>query len=123
MAILNDDRLGAYAWPRRHVFVTRGMALQLPHDELAAALAHEIGHLIDDGHITRPQSLTGAAGGDSRDAEARADAIACELLASAGVEPGAMTRLLARMHTDATLSPRVQAHVAWRWQRLARASE
>jgi beta-barrel assembly-enhancing protease len=45
-AILDTDEINAFATPGGHVFVSRGMlALTSAEDELAAVLAHEIGHV------------------------------------------------------------------------------
>ncbi len=47
-AILNTDEINGYAAPGGYVFITRG-ALAHMHDEseLAGALAHEIGHVVE----------------------------------------------------------------------------
>lgn len=44
--ILEGDEINAFATPGGHIFITRGMlALTETEDELAAVLAHEIGHV------------------------------------------------------------------------------
>ncbi|MFW6292143.1 MAG: M48 family metalloprotease [Spirochaetota bacterium] len=44
--VLDHDEINAFATPGGHVFITRGMlALTESEDELAAVLAHEIGHV------------------------------------------------------------------------------
>ncbi len=118
MRVIDSDVVAAYAWPRRHIFVTRGMLERVPDDELTAALAHELGHLIDDGHVRPPLALTGPRAAAGRDLEARADAIGCALLVHAGHDPDAMTRLLHRMRTQPDLPPRTRQHLAARLRTL-----
>lgn len=44
--VLDSDEINAFATPGGHIFITRGMlALATTEDELAAVLAHEIGHV------------------------------------------------------------------------------
>ncbi|HKJ86823.1 MAG TPA: M48 family metalloprotease [Spirochaetia bacterium] len=44
--VLDHDEINAFATPGGHIFITRGMlALTESEDELAAVLAHEIGHV------------------------------------------------------------------------------
>ncbi len=44
--ILDDEEINAFATPGGHIFITRGMMqLARNEDELAAVLAHEIGHI------------------------------------------------------------------------------
>jgi len=84
--------LGAWAWPDGRIEVSRALVDRLDEEELAAALAHELGHLLDGGHLPvgtaglddgPPLGLRGAAGAD--EAEARADRIGCALLARRGI--------------------------------------
>ena len=97
VAILNSAEPGAYAWPDGQLYVTRGLATQLTDDELAAALAHELGHLLADGHLHPPASLHGETVGQA-DVEARADATGQQLLLAAGLPPDAMPRMLHKLH-------------------------
>jgi hypothetical protein len=92
--------LGAWAWPDGRVEVSRALVDRLDDEELAAALAHELGHLLDGGHLPgaglardAPLGLRGDRGAD--DIEARADRIGCTLLAHRGVACTAMARMLA----------------------------
>jgi Zn-dependent protease with chaperone function len=90
------DGLGAWAWPDGRIVVSQALVDRLDDDELAAALAHEIGHLLDGGHLaTVPLALRG----DTRDGdlELRADRTGCELLASRGRPLEAMSRMLAKV--------------------------
>jgi Zn-dependent protease with chaperone function len=104
--------LGAWAWPCGRVQVSRALVDRLDDDELAAALAHELGHLLDRGHLPNvPAALHGASGVD--DLELRADRIGCDLLARRGVLLDAMSRMLAKVAAglggDAELARRVAA--------------
>ncbi|MBO6604955.1 MAG: M48 family metallopeptidase [Roseicyclus sp.] len=114
--VVSDTSLNATALPGGHVTLHRGLieAAESP-EEVAAVLAHEIGHVAHrDGMRAVLQGMgsfgiIGLLYGDflggsaaavvtqqlitssySRDAEARADAYAHELLANAGVSPGAL---------------------------------
>jgi predicted Zn-dependent protease len=85
--------LAAFAWPDGSVLVTRALADLLDDDQLAAALAHEIGHLVDGGHLaSMPAALAGRPADD--DAERHADRTGCALLAAHGRSPAAMQRML-----------------------------
>jgi predicted Zn-dependent protease len=77
--------------------VTRDLADLLDDDELAASLAHEIGHLADGGHLgTAPATLAGTSTDDER--ERGADRTGCRLLASRGRSPAAMPRMLSTLN-------------------------
>jgi Zn-dependent protease with chaperone function len=109
--------LGAWAWPRGAVEVSRDLVDLLDDEELAAAVAHEVGHLDDGGHRAPPPSALGGAA--DAEAEARADRLGCRLLAARGLDPAATVRLLEKL--DAALaSPRAPAPFA---ARIARARE
>ncbi len=84
--------LAAFAWPDGSVLVTRDLVDLLDDEQLAAAIAHEIGHLLDDGHLAAPAALADAPADD--EPERRADRTGCRLLAEAGRSPDAMPRML-----------------------------
>ncbi len=75
LRVLQSPAVCAYAWPDGNVFVTRGLMDLLGDGEVAAAVAHEMGHLLDDGRLPMVRTLEG-----SSDGEARADWIGCRLL-------------------------------------------
>lgn len=94
--------LGAWAWPDGRIEVSRALVDRLDDEELAAALAHELAHLLDGGHLRVPNAglddgaplgLRGASG--ANEVEARADRIGCALLARHGIRCEAMARMLA----------------------------
>lgn len=99
LAIIESDEPCAYAWPAidGRVYVTSGLMALADDGELAAAVAHEMGHLVDDGHV-QVASLTGA---EAADAERRADVIGRRLLHEAGLPTDALRRLLFKI-ADAT---------------------
>jgi Zn-dependent protease with chaperone function len=76
--------------------VSRALVDLLDDDELTAALAHELGHLLDRGDLpSPPAALIGGASGD--DPELRADQIGRHLVEASGRSPDAMARMLAKI--------------------------
>jgi Zn-dependent protease with chaperone function len=106
--VLAAERACAYAWPDGTVFVTGGLLRVLSDDELAAAIAHELGHLSGAraaaGGASAPAALEGfpALSGDH---EACADAIACDLLDRAGLAPAALAHALEKVRDDPLTPP------------------
>jgi len=96
--VLQTPVVCAYGWPTGHLFVTQGLIDRLDDDELAAALAHEMGHLLDHGRLPMLASLRGCCN-QSADAEVRADALGAGLLASHGIPTGAMISMLAKVRS------------------------
>jgi predicted Zn-dependent protease len=95
-AALDDTpAVGAYAWPDGRILLTRGLVRLLDDDELAAAVAHEMGHLLEENHPPAVASLNGA--GANADAESRADASGTLLLVRTHVPPAAMARMLEKV--------------------------
>lgn len=90
--VLDSDAVTAYAWPGGEIYVTRGLLERMDDAEVAAAVAHEIGHLLNDGHLKRPVGLKGC--GALEDEEAAADQTGVELLKRCGMEGAAMRRML-----------------------------
>src|SRR5438552_2114525 len=76
--ILATDSVGAFSWANGRVFVTRGLIDRLDDRELSAVIAHELGHLLTDGHLQTVASLKGCC--VDPDAEVRADAAGVALL-------------------------------------------
>jgi predicted Zn-dependent protease len=98
IAVVDSDKLGAFAWPSGEIFITRALIDLLDDDELAAAVAHKTGHLLSDGHLARPLALDGCA--SDADAETAADLLASELLQTAGLPQDALPRLLRKVADD-----------------------
>ena len=122
LAVGDSSDVAAYAWPDGRVLLTRGLVRLLDDEELAAAVAHELGHLVADGHLRTVAALGGApAGGASAaDAESRADAAGCGLLAAAGYAPHAMPRMLGKVSRAPGISGATRAGLKSRIGRLGR---
>ena len=117
LAIIDDDRVRAYAWPPCYVLVSRGMMNKMQETEIAAAIAHELGHLIDDRHLDPPAALVG--GGHSPNQEHRADAIGLKLMARAQYNAEGMTSLLDYLLQDETLSVQTRGRIERRLEDCA----
>ena len=92
-ALSSRGEIGAWSWPDGRVRVSRALADLLDDAQLAAALAHELGHLLDGGHLDGAvAALSGAAGRSGP--EARADVVGCALLAERGLATAALPRML-----------------------------
>jgi peptidase M48-like protein len=97
--VLGESDPAAFAWRDGTVFVTRGLVALLSDDELAAALAHELGHLTGRG-----DGLPGPA------AELLADRIGGEVLRVSGLPPGLMLHMLRKLDPgDAHIAARIAA--------------
>lgn len=90
--ILASGAVCAYAWPKRTVFVTRGLLDRADDDVVAAAVAHEMGHFASDGHARPVVSVKGYH--DDSGAEGLADAYGVELLRLQRLPPDAMVGML-----------------------------
>jgi len=109
LGVLDTDEVGGYAFPDGAIFLTRGLLDELNDDELAAAIAHEMGHLID-GHHTGAAGLNGPTLADPG-CEIRADAIGVELLARAGIPKISMITMLLRVETSANIQSACRAGI------------
>jgi predicted Zn-dependent protease len=116
MSVLDSHTVGAYGWPNGNLFVTRGLVDLLSDCELAAAIAHEMGHLLNDGHLHTVVSLRGCC--VSPDAEARADAIGVRLLQESGIDPGTMVSMLSKVQLASGVSSSCQKAIGLRIELL-----
>ena len=126
IALSTRDDLGAWSWPDGRIRVSRALVDALDDDELRAAVAHEMGHLLDAGAVAdRTTALAGGTGGRphaAADIETRADAFACDLLHARGASVAALPRMLRTVASraaadDDTIDPAqllVRARVAER---------
>ena len=94
--VTGSTRVGAFSWPDGTVELTRGLVERLDEDEIAASLAHELGHVLGGGEAGGVSALSGDWGGHD-DVEARADHFATRLLCRAGYPPDAMARALTKV--------------------------
>jgi hypothetical protein len=100
VSVLDTDDTGAFCWRSGAVYVTRGLVDLLDDDELAAAIAHEVGHLLLDGHTPRAAALDGCRlhpSPNREDAETAADFMGRELLKTSAVPDEALPRLLSKL--------------------------
>lgn len=114
--VLNSECVGAYGWPDGNIFVTRGLMDLLSDDELAAAIAHEMGHLLADGHLRSVVGLNGCC--KEPDAEARADGVGFELLENRGIPAHAMIDMLQKFRNALVSSPSCQQAIGHRIELL-----
>ena len=137
--VVDSGLVNAFSTPGGYVYLTRGLlALANSEAEVAAVLGHEMGHVIAGHQVERyrrSQSagigslLLGAVSGSSalaelaesgavreqagfsREQEYEADALGIRIMAEAGYDPDAMTRLLDALDRDATLYRRIGGDV------------
>lgn len=106
LGLSTRDALGAWSWPDGRIRVSRALVDALDDDELRAALAHEIGHLLDAGTVAGGTSaLAGgpaSSGHDAAGIETRADALACGLLRAGGADAAALPRMLRTVASHST---------------------
>lgn len=97
--VLDTPETNAFTLPGNRIYVTRGM-LGLANDEaeLAAVLAHEIGHAVS-GDVDEP-----LAEGDRREAEFRADWLGIHYLETAGYDARAQADILRTLLRNERLS-------------------
>jgi predicted Zn-dependent protease len=102
--VLNNGTICANSWRDGSIFVTRALVDLLDRQELTAVMAHEMGHLLNDGHLQGAASLRGCC--VNPDAEVRADATGAELLRIQGINPEIMETMLKKVKgAIATSSP------------------
>ncbi len=112
--VLGTESVGGFAWPDGRIYVTRGLVEITTDDELAAAIAHEMGHLLAD---RGPPALVALAGRSACDAgcEECADAMGCLLLRVKGRPAAAMITLLRKVEaapqTDSKLRPLIERRI------------
>lgn len=100
----DTDRPAAYSWDDGRIVVTRGLIDLMTDDELAAVIAHELGHLClarGDRVARAPFALRG----NGADNEFLADRAGSRLLVASGIPPAALAEALARVR-DSALTPR-----------------
>lgn len=93
--VLDSPDVGAFAWPEGDIVVTAALLDLLSDDELAAAIAHEVGHLLSDGHLRSAAALVGKP--SQHDAEAAADELGMRLLTDGGRSASAMARMIRKV--------------------------
>ena len=97
--VLHTEEVGAWGWPDGEIFLTKGLIDRLDDTEIAAAVAHELGHLLNDGHLRDVASLNGY--GFPLNGESRADMTGVGLLEAQQLPGDAMARMLTKVvHSD-----------------------
>ena len=99
--VLNSLEPAAYSWPCGEVFVTRGLLELLNDEELAAAMAHEMGHLASNDGRRGALGLRGR--NEGLEAEIRADRVGADVLNAAGIPSATMAVMLSKVRNAATL--------------------
>lgn len=115
--LIDDHRPLAFALPGSFVYVALGLLLRVQSEaELAAVLAHEMGHaLAGHGHTALAAVFEGGGMFKSLDIEVEADAIAFRLLAHGGYGTDALPQVLREL---AVLMPGAREELGRRVQRL-----
>jgi predicted Zn-dependent protease len=104
VGLSSRPEVGAWAWSDGRIQVSRALADLLDDDELAAAVAHELGHLLAGGELPGyPAALAGS--GEPSEPEERADRLGCTLLVARGIDPAAMVRMLRKIDRTHTARP------------------
>jgi hypothetical protein len=83
----------AFSWNDGTIYLSSGLLRILDDDEVTAAVAHELGHLVLGAGALAGQAH--ALNGSHEDAEQAADAVAIDILRRSGVPPASLGRVLA----------------------------
>lgn len=114
--VLDSNDVGAYCWESGHIVLTRGLMELADDEELIAAIAHEVGHLLAEGHLPRPAALAGCE--PDQDLETQADLVAHQLLQANDLQSDALPRLLEKIAALPRTSPRCREDLNRRVARL-----
>lgn len=95
--ILNTPQLAAWSWPDGHIYLASGLVRALDDTQLSAAIAHEMGHLINSGDVQCPFALTG--GEHRMGIECAADLTGAAVLAAHGINPANLVTVLTLLRT------------------------
>lgn len=116
--ILANNVPCAYGWPLGELFITRGLLDRVDDHELAAALAHEMGHLLGDG-CGGGQIVVSLRGFNGElDMEQTADLIGVELLRRQAIPGRSMITMLKKVCASGTLSEASRLALDRRIERL-----
>jgi Zn-dependent protease with chaperone function len=114
LQVFQSPRPAAYCWSSGTIYLSNALIQSLTDDEVAAAIAHEMGHLVPRGFGNPGERF--ALEGVVMDEEQRADAIAVNILKKFGIAPTALVRVLEKMRdapqTPIDLCPALQRRIA-----------
>lgn len=96
VTVLQQQAPAAFAWHNGEVYVTAGLLETMNDAELTAVIAHELGHLMQNGEMPGVVSVVGQSSAD-RNAEMLADAHAVRLLTQMHLPPSAMRSALGKV--------------------------
>ena len=116
VTVFDSEDVGAYCWPSGNIELTRGLLELVDDQELIAAIAHEVGHLLADGHLPRHAALAGCE--SNADAETEADLAARALLKSRGLPEDALVGLLQKVAAHPRTTPACRERLNRRAARL-----
>ncbi len=110
--IVDSRQLGAWSWSDGDVYLTLGLTSHLNNKELAAAIAHELGHLINSKSVVCPYALGSAH--EQLGIEFAADLTGARVLAAHGIAPQnlvSVIRLLNRRSSNESLRKSLQSRI------------
>lgn len=113
--VLATREVTAYSFPNGDVFLTRGLVDRAGDNEVAAAIAHEFGHLLGNGYLRGPVALYEK--NQDLDVEERADAVGCEVLRMHGISPKYLIKTL-QLVASSTNNPRCRKEMRQRIAKL-----
>ena len=114
--VLESPSAAAYAWPDGSIFLTSALLDILEPREIAAVIAHELGHLCDPPRPGDASALLGKA--RHLDDESRADEFACDLLRRSGLAPLALASALRKVQLTHGISDRQRQSILDRVRRI-----
>lgn len=114
--VFPSSALSAYSRSDGQILISSALLSHLSDKELAAAIAHELGHLINHGHVQSLFSLVGSC--CLVDEESAADQTAVVLLRAIREDPAELQAMLATVAADPGLSPQARRGIDQRIARL-----
>jgi len=108
--VLQNGSVTAYSWPSGDVYVSSGLIDRASDAEIAAAIAHELGHLMKE--LPKP-AAAGLGGPSALQVEMEADAYGASILQKQGLKDSLLISLLQKV-ADATASSQCRGDIAER---------
>jgi hypothetical protein len=116
--VIPDDAPNAFSWPNGAITISQGLVRLLTNDQLAAVIAHELGH-ITIARTSAPADKNFALKGTGpADEESRADAIAIDLLHHSNLNPDTLPQALCLVRDSPQTSPTIKTFLTRRINRL-----